>query len=128
MLCQHRRIAAFCVGHERVLELSYDGGFADRGDDRSRLQSQMEDVRPEAGNALCGPNCMEVLSLHHCRSCAIRPGSPAMSSMVSQSRRTLHRPADRRQALGFSHIVSSGTKAVTADGIISTTSSMIRTL
>jgi len=64
-------VAAFCVGHERVLEplvaaaargarsaVIYDGGFAERGDDGRRLQDQVEGICREAGIALCGPNCM----------------------------------------------------------------------
>ena len=64
-------VAAFCVGHERVLEplvaaaargarsaVIYDGGFAERGDDGRRLQDQVEGICREAGFALCGPNCM----------------------------------------------------------------------
>src|SRR5215470_8380717 len=71
-------IAVFCVGHERVLEpfaaaaecgikaaVIYDGGFAERGEDGRSLQSQIEGICRDAGIALCGPNCMGVLSPHH---------------------------------------------------------------
>ena len=70
-------VAAFCVGHERVLEpltaaaeggarsaVIYDGGFAERGDAGRRLQMRIEGICREAGVALCGPNCMGVLSPH----------------------------------------------------------------
>src|SRR5271167_2791043 len=68
-------VAVFCVGHQRVLEplaaaaergvkgaVIYDGGFAERGEDGRRLQSRIEGICPESGIALCGPNCMGVLS------------------------------------------------------------------
>src|SRR5215813_9947242 len=71
-------IAVFCVGHERVLEpfaaaaergvkaaVIYDGGFAERGGDGHSLQSQIEGICADADIALCGPNCMGVLSPHH---------------------------------------------------------------
>src|SRR5215471_10650774 len=70
-------VAVFCVGHARLLDpflaaaqrgaqgaVIYDGGFAERGEEGRRLQSRIEGISREAGIALCGPNCMGVLSPH----------------------------------------------------------------
>src|SRR6516225_6971587 len=64
-------VALFCVGHARVLDaylaaaergvkgaVIYDGGFAERGEEGRKLQTQIVGIRRDAGIALCGPNCM----------------------------------------------------------------------
>jgi hypothetical protein len=90
MLCQHRRIAgsARCRGvlrrpraRPRAIRRSggarregrshcvlQDGGFAECREVGRRLQSQIEGIYREASIALCGPNCIGVLSPHHCSS------------------------------------------------------------
>ena len=60
-------VAVFCVGHARVLEpllaaaqrgikaaVIYDGGFAERGDDGRRLQTQIEGICREARSRFAG--------------------------------------------------------------------------
>lgn len=43
----------------------FSGGFAEAGDEGRRQQERMAALCREAGIALCGPNCMGVLNLHH---------------------------------------------------------------
>ena len=71
-------VAVFCLGHARVLDafvaaaergmkaaVIYDGGFAEHGAEGRSLQTRIEEICRDAGIALCGPNCMGVLSPHH---------------------------------------------------------------
>jgi acyl-CoA synthetase (NDP forming) len=71
-------VAVFSLGHERVLPafiaaaksgmkaaVIFDGDFAETGDEGRALQSKIEDICREHDIALCGPNCMGVLSPHH---------------------------------------------------------------
>src|SRR6478736_5275225 len=64
-------VAAFCVGHARILDallaaaergvkgaVIYDGGFAECGEEGRKLQTRIEGICRDAGIALCGPNCM----------------------------------------------------------------------
>src|SRR5919109_4356399 len=68
---------AICVNHERVLEhmrpaaergigaaVIFDGGFAEAGDHGRQVQAEIAGICREAGIALCGPNCMGVVSPH----------------------------------------------------------------
>src|SRR5262245_63791064 len=70
-------VLAVCVNHARVLEhmrpaarrgvraaIIFDGGFAERGDEGRRRQDELVAICREAGIALCGPNCMGVVSPH----------------------------------------------------------------
>src|ERR1700736_5020071 len=70
-------VVAFCVNTDRVLDgirqtaevggrgaVIYGGGFAERGDDGKRLQAEITGICRDSGIALCGPNCMGVLSPH----------------------------------------------------------------
>jgi acyl-CoA synthetase (NDP forming) len=128
-------VAVFCVGHARVLDplrdaaecgvkgaVIYDGGFAERGEDGCRLQAQINGVCREAGIALCGPNCMGVLSPHHPSTTYLQElldpsGLAGNVGIVSQSGAVcISLLADIRR-FGFSHVVSSGNEAVlvTAD-------------
>ena len=125
-------VALFCVGHERVLEpfaaaakrgikaaVIYDGGFAERGEDGRRLQSQIESICRGAGIALCGPNCMGVLSPHHCSSTYLQElrdpaGLAGNVGIVSQSGGFCISLLNDVRRFGFSHVVSSGNEAVTA--------------
>jgi acetate---CoA ligase (ADP-forming) len=125
-------VAAFCVGHERVLEpliaaarrgvkaaVIYDGGFAERGDDGRRLQSRVEGVCRDAGIALCGPNCMGVLSPHHRSTTYLQElrdpaGLAGNVGIVSQSGGLCVSLLTDLRRFGFSHIVSSGGEPVLA--------------
>ena len=123
-------VAVFCVGHERVLEplaaaaqrgvrgaVVYDGGFAERGEGGRRRQAQIEGICREAGIALCGPNCMGVLSPHHCSTTYLQElrdptGLAGNVGIVSQSGGFCIGLLNDVRRFGFSHIVSSGNEAV----------------
>src|SRR5499427_3033377 len=125
-------VAAFCVGHERVLDplvaaaergvrgaVIYDGGFAERGDDGRRLQDQVEGICREAGIALCGPNCMGVLSPHDRATTYLQElrdptGLAGNVGIVSQSGAFCISLLNDIRRFGYSHVVSSGNEAVLA--------------
>jgi acyl-CoA synthetase (NDP forming) len=123
-------VAAFCVGHERILDpltaaaergvkaaVIYDGGFAEQGDDGRRLQSRVEGICREAGIALCGPNCMGVLSPHDCSTTYLQElrdpaGLAGNVAILSQSGAFCVSLLTDLRRFGFSHIASSGNEAV----------------
>jgi acetate---CoA ligase (ADP-forming) len=123
-------IAVFCVGHKRVLEpfaaaakhgikaaVIYDGGFAERGEGGRSLQSKIEGICRDAGIALCGPNCMGVLSPHHPSTTYLQElrhpeGLPGNVGIVSQSGGFCIALVNDVRRFGFSHVVSSGNEAV----------------
>src|SRR5207245_2272286 len=70
-------VLAFCVNHARVLEhmqpaadrgvgaaVIFDGGFAEAGAEGRARQDAIAAICREASIALCGPNCMGVISPH----------------------------------------------------------------
>src|SRR6516162_8583637 len=123
-------VAVFCVGHERVLEpfaaaaergikaaVIYDGGFTERGEDGRRRQVQIEGICRDGGIALCGPNCMGVLSPHHRSTTYLQElrdpaGLPGNVGIVSQSGAFCISLVTDIRRFGFSHVVSSGNEAV----------------
>src|SRR5271169_470842 len=123
-------VAVFCVGHARVLEallaaasrgvrgaVIYDGGFAERGEDGRRLQAQIEGICRDAGIALCGPNCMGVLSPHDRSTTYLQElrdpaGLAGNVGIVSQSGAFCVSLLTDTRRFGFSHVVSSGNEAV----------------
>ena len=125
-------VAVFCVGHARVLDpflaaaergmqgaVIYDGGFAERGEDGRRLQSQIEGICREAGIALCGPNCMGVLNPHDRSTTYLQElrdpaGLAGNVGIVSQSGAVCVSLLTDIRRFGFSHVVSSGNEAVLA--------------
>src|SRR5215467_13265314 len=125
-------VAAFCVGYERVLEplsaaaqrgvkaaVIYDGGFAERGETGRGLQAQIEGICRDAGIALCGPNCMGVLSPHHMSTTYLQElrdpaGLAGNVGIVSQSGAFCISLLTDIRRFGFSHVVSSGNEAVLA--------------
>ena len=125
-------VAVFCVGHARVLEpllaaaergvqgaVIYDGGFAERGEEGRRLQSRIEGICREAGIALCGPNCMGVLSPHDRATTYLQElrdpaGLAGNVGIVSQSGAFCISLLTDIRRFGFSHVVSSGNEAVLA--------------
>jgi acetate---CoA ligase (ADP-forming) len=125
-------VAVFCVGHERVLEpfaataergvkgaVIYDGGFAERGEGGRRLQSRIEGICRESSIALCGPNCMGVLSPHHPSTTYLQElrdptGLAGNVGIVSQSGAFCISLLNDVRRFGFSHVVSSGNEAVLA--------------
>jgi acetate---CoA ligase (ADP-forming) len=122
--------AAFCLGHARVLEaflaavekgiraaVIYDGGFAEMGEEGRELQAHIAGVCREAGIALCGPNCMGVLSPHHKSSTYLQElrdpaGLAGNVGIISQSGGFCIALLVDLRRFGFSHVVSSGNEAV----------------
>jgi acyl-CoA synthetase (NDP forming) len=123
-------VAVFCVGHARVLDallaaaargvraaVIYDGGFAERGEDGRRLQAQIEGICRDAGIALCGPNCMGVLSPHDRSTTYLQElrdpaGLAGNVGIVSQSGAFCISLLTDIRRFAFSHVVSSGNEAV----------------
>src|SRR5215831_10994096 len=123
-------VAVFCVGHARVLEplraaaergsaaaVIYDGGFAECGEDGRRLQAEVEGICGEAGIALCGPNCMGVLSPHDRSTTYLQElrdpaGLAGNIGILSQSGAFCVSLLTDIRRFGFSHIASSGNEAV----------------
>jgi acetate---CoA ligase (ADP-forming) len=128
-------VAAFCVGYQRILDplvaaaergvrgaVIYDGGFAERGEEGRRLQAKAEGICHNAGMALCGPNCMGLLSPHDRSTTYLQElrdpaGLPGNVGIVSQSGAFCISLLTDIRRFGFSHVVSSGNEAVlvTAD-------------
>jgi acyl-CoA synthetase (NDP forming) len=123
-------LAIFCLGHQRVLDsfaaaaepgigaaVIYDGGFAERGADGEALQEKIIGLCHEAGIALCGPNCMGVLSpadrstsyLGELRDVT---GLAGNVGLVSQSGGVCITLLSDTRRFGFSHVASSGNEAV----------------
>ncbi|MFO0997027.1 MAG: CoA-binding protein [Alphaproteobacteria bacterium] len=125
-------VVAFCVGSARVLEnfklaaahgisgaVIYDGGFAEQGSDGQRLQAEIVGLCREAGIALCGPNCMGILSPASGGSTYMQEirepqGLRGNVGLVSQSGSICIGLLSDIRRYGYSHIVSSGNEAVVA--------------
>jgi len=123
-------VVALCVGTDRVLDVIketaeiggrgavvYDGGFAERGEGGARLQAEIAGICRDSGIALCGPNCMGVLSPHDASTTymqEVRELSHLAGhvGLVSQSGSIcITLLADVRR-YGYSHVISSGNEAV----------------
>jgi acyl-CoA synthetase (NDP forming) len=125
-------VALFCVGHARVLDaflaatergvkgaVIYDGGFAERGEEGRKLQTQIAGICRDAGMALCGPNCMGVLSPHDRSTTYLQElrdpsGLAGNVGIVSQSGAVCVSLLTDIRRFGFSYVVSSGNEAVLA--------------
>lgn len=123
-------IAVFCLGHARVLDafvaaaergikaaVIYDGGFAEHGAEGRELQSRIAGICRDTGIALCGPNCMGVLSPHHRSSTYLQElrdpaGLAGNVGIVSQSGAFCVSLLTDTRRYGFSHVASSGNEAV----------------
>lgn len=125
-------VAAFCIGHERLLDafraaaehgvraaVIYDGGFAETGEEGRRLQQRIADISREADLALCGPNCMGVLNPYHPSTTYLQElrdpaGLAGNVGILSQSGAFCVSLLTDTRRFGFSHVVSSGNEAVLA--------------
>ncbi len=121
----------FCVNHRLVVEpfrtaaargfgaaVILDGGFAEAGEEGRRRQDEIEAAARGAGMAVCGPNCMGVLSPHHRTSLytsnLLHPEKlPGNVAMVTQSGSIAIGLLTDCRRFGFSHVVSTGNEAVT---------------
>ena len=121
----------FCVNHRLVLEpfrvaadrgygaaVVLDGGFAEVGDEGRRRQDELEAAARGAGMAVCGPNCMGVLSPRHRTSLytsnLLHPEKlPGNVAIVTQSGSIAIGLLTDCRRFGFSHVVSTGNEAVT---------------
>jgi len=122
----------FCVNHRLVMEpfrlaaahgygaaVILDGGFAERGEEGRRRQDELVALSREAGMAVCGPNCMGVLSPHHRMSLytsnLLHPEKlPGNVAVVTQSGSIAIGLLTDCRRFGFSHVISAGNEAVTA--------------
>jgi acetate---CoA ligase (ADP-forming) len=125
-------LAVLCVGNARVRDavaaaaargvkaaVIYDGGFAEQSEDGRRLQADITGICRDAGIALCGPNCMGVLSPHHPSTSYLGElqspeGLAGNVGIVSQSGAFCISMVNDVRRFGFSHIASSGNEAVLA--------------
>lgn len=121
----------FCVNHTRVLEpfrqaadrgiggaVILDAGFAERGDEGKALQAEVAAIAREADMAVCGPNCMGVLSPHQ-KACLytsnlVDPTQLAGNvAVITQSGSIALGLLTDCRRFGFSHLISAGNEAVT---------------
>ena len=127
-------MAVFCLGHRHVLDafvaaaergirgaVIYDGGFAERGEEGAALQQKIAAICGERGIALCGPNCMGILSPAERSTTYLQeirdPGRLAGNvGIISQSGGYCLSLLTDVSRFGFSHIVSSGNEAVVDAG------------
>lgn len=123
-------VGAFCLGHARVLDafaaaakrgmkaaVIYDGGFAEQGADGRALQARIAAICRDGGIALCGPNCMGILSPHHQSTTYLQElrepaGLAGNVGLISQSGGLCVGLVTDTRRFGFSHVVSSGNEAV----------------
>jgi acyl-CoA synthetase (NDP forming) len=122
-------VAVFCLGHERVVEafitgskrgmkaaVIYDGGFAEHSEAGRERQARITEICRDYDIALCGPNCMGILNLHHRSTTYLQElrdpaGLAGNIGIISHSGGLcVSLLADTRR-FGFSHIVSPGNEA-----------------
>ena len=125
-------VVAFCVNHVRVLEhmqpaadrgvgaaVIFDGGFAEAGAEGRARQDAIAAICREASIALCGPNCMGVISPHVPSLVYIQalhdPSRLAGNvGLISQSGSICIGLLTDCRRFGWSQVISSGNEAVVA--------------
>ena len=125
-------VLAFCVNHARVLEhmrpaadrgvgaaVVFDGGFAEADGEGRARQDAIAAICREASMALCGPNCMGVISPHVPSLVYIQalhdPTRLAGNvGLISQSGSICIGLLTDCRRFGWSQVVSSGNEAVVA--------------
>ena len=123
-------LVSFCIGYARILPeyekiaakrvgaaVIYDSGFAEFGDEGIALQERIVALSREAGIALCGPNCMDVLNPHNRSLAYLQPlkDPDALAGnvgIISQSGSVLIGMTVDVRRFGYSHVISSGNEAV----------------
>jgi len=96
------------------------GGFTETGPAAHGIQAELATVAAEFDMAVCGPNCMGVISPGH-RSAAyigtIPPSLlPGRVAMVAQSGSVVEAAVNMGPRVGFSRLISCGNEAVTTVG------------
>jgi acetate---CoA ligase (ADP-forming) len=125
-------VLAFCVNHARVLEhmppaadrgigaaVIFDGGFAEADAEGRARQDAIAAICREASMALCGPNCMGVISPHVPSLVYIQalhdPTRLAGNvGLISQSGSICIGLLTDCRRFGWSQVISSGNEAVVA--------------
>jgi acetate---CoA ligase (ADP-forming) len=125
-------VLAFCVNHARVLEhmrpaadrgvgaaVIFDGGFAEADAEGCARQAAITAICREASMALCGPNCMGVISPHVPSLVYIQavhdPSRLAGNvGLISQSGSICIGLLTDCRRFGWSQVISSGNEAVVA--------------
>lgn len=123
-------VVAFCVNYTRILEnfrpmaergagaaVIFDGGFAERGEEGAKLQSEIVGICREAGIRLNGPNCMGILNPVNRSSVYMQElrdpaGLAGNVGLISQSGSICIGMLTDLRRFGFSHVISSGNEAL----------------
>ena len=125
-------VLAFCVNHARVLEhmqpaadrgvgaaVIFDGGFAEADAEGRARQDAIAAICREASMALCGPNCMGVISPHvpslvYIQSVHDPTRLAGNVGLISQSGSICIGLLTDCRRFGWSQVISSGNEAVVA--------------
>lgn len=123
-------VVAFCVSPERTLEgfrqlpdagaraaVIFGGGYGEAGDWGRAAQAEIIQIARESGIALCGPNCMGVISPHARSSTYLQIGSKREAlagnvGLISQSGSICISMLSDVSRFGFSLVASTGNEAV----------------
>ena len=123
-------VVAFCVSPERTLDgfrqlpgagaraaVIFGGGYGEAGDWGRAAQAEMIAIARESGIALCGPNCMGVISPHARSSTYLQIGSRREAlagnvGLISQSGSICISMLSDVSRFGFSLVASTGNEAV----------------
>ena len=123
-------VVAFCVSPERTLAgfrqlpgagaraaVIFGGGFGEAGDWGRDAQAEIVGLSREAGIALCGPNCMGVISPHARSATYLQVGSKREElagnvGLISQSGSICISMLSDVSRFGFSLVASTGNEAV----------------
>ncbi len=124
-------VVAICLSRERVMGeaekavargagaiVIYSGAFAEAGEQGAEDQRALVAMCREAGVALCGPNCMGIMSLHNRSSIfmmdVVDPARLVGNvGVISQSGSVSIGFLSDTRRFGFSHVISSGNEAAT---------------
>lgn len=129
-------VVAFCVSPTRALDafrtlpdigaraaVIFGGGFGEAGDEGQAIQSEIVSLCQEAGIALCGPNCMGVIS-PHARSATYLQGGRNREQLagnvglISQSGSICISMLSDVSRFGFSLVASTGNEAVVSTAAV----------
>ena len=123
-------VVAFCVSPERTLDgfrqlpaagaraaVIFGGGYGEAGDTGRAAQTEIVGIARDSGIALCGPNCMGVISPHARSSTYLQIGSRREAlagnvGLISQSGSICISMLSDVSRFGFSLVASTGNEAV----------------